>query len=95
MIKLSLKSILSKKNETASILASLIEQLNASIWIEDDTGNILLGNRSEAYKVEQAIKVDNELIGVVKGDEEANIIADLLNYSIKKEGEKRKLGPRY
>ena len=38
MIKLSLKSILSKKNETASILTSLIERLNAGIWIEDDTG---------------------------------------------------------
>ncbi len=92
MIKLSLKSILGKKNETASILASLIERLNAGIWIEDDTGNILLGNRSEAYKVEQAIKVDNELIGVVKGDEKANIIAAVLNYSIKKEAEKKKLG---
>jgi class 3 adenylate cyclase len=92
MIKLSLKSILSKKNETASILASLIERLNAGIWIEDGTGNILLGNRSETYKVEQPIKVDNELVGVVKGDEGANIIAAVLNYSIKKEAEKRKLG---
>jgi class 3 adenylate cyclase len=92
MIKLSLKSILSKKNETASILASLIERLNASIWIEDDTGNILLGKSSEAHKVEQVIEVDNERIGVVKGDEEANIIAAVLNYSIKKEAEKRKLG---
>jgi hypothetical protein len=44
MLKLSLKTILSKKNETASIIASLIERLNASVWIEDDTGNILLGN---------------------------------------------------
>ncbi len=92
MIKLSLKSILSKKNETAYILASLIERLNAGIWIEDGTGNILLGNRSETYKVEQPIEVDNELVGVVKGDEEANIIAAVLNYSIKKEAEKRKLG---
>ena len=92
MTKLSLKSILGKKNETASVLASLIERLNAGIWIEDDTGNILLGNRSEAHKVEQVIRVDNELIGVVKGDEEANIIAAVLNHSIKKEAEKRKLG---
>lgn len=92
MTKLSLKSILGKKNETASILASLMERLNAGIWIEDDAGNILLGNRSETYKVEQVIKVDNEVIGVVKGDEEANIIAAVLNYSIKKEAEKRKLG---
>ena len=34
-----------------------------------------MGNRSEAHKFEQVIKVDNELIGVVKGDEKANIIA--------------------
>jgi len=93
MIKLSLKSILSKKNETAPILASLIERLNTGVWIEDDAGNILLGNRSEAYTVEQVIKVDNELIGFVKGnEEEANIIAAVLNHSIKKEAEKRKLG---
>ena len=92
MIKLSLKSILSKKNETASILASLIERLNAGIWIEDDTGNILLGTRSEPCKVEQVIKVENEVIGVVKGDEEANVIAAILRNSVQKEAEKKKLG---
>ncbi len=92
MIKLTLKSILSKKNETAPILASLIERLNTGVWIEDDTGNILLGNRSEAHRVEQVIEVDNEPIGVVKGDEEAKIIAAILNLSIRKEVEKRKLG---
>src|SRR6476660_1164835 len=92
MLKLSLKTILSKKNETASIIASLIERLNASVWIEDDTGNILLGNRSETFKVEEVIKVDNEPVGVVIGDEYANIIATIVNQAIKKEGEKRKLG---
>ena len=92
MLKLSLKTILSKKNETASIIASLIERLNASVWIEDDTGNILLGNRSETCKVEQVIKVDNEPVGVVRGDETANIVAAIINQSIQKEAEKKKLG---
>jgi len=92
MLKLSLKTILSKKNETASIIASLIERLNASVWIEDDTGNILLGNRSETCKVEEVIKVDNERVGVVRGDEYANIIATIVNQAIKKEAEKKKLG---
>ena len=92
MIKLSLKSILGKKNDTSPILVSLMERLNAGIWIEDETGNILLGKRSETYKVEQVIKVDNEVIGFVKGYEEANVIAAVLNYSIRKEAEKRKLG---
>jgi adenylate cyclase len=92
MLKLSLKTILSKKNETASIIASLIERLNASVWIEDDTGNILLGNRSETCKVEQVITVDNEPVGVVRGDEIANLVAAIINQSIQKEAEKKKLG---
>jgi len=92
MIKLSLKSVLGKKNETASIIVSLIERLNASIWIEDDSGNTLLGNKSETCKMEQVIKVDNEPVGVVKGDEYVNIIAAILNQSIQKEAEKKKLG---
>jgi len=92
MIKLSLKTILSKKNETASVIASVIERLNAGIWIEDDSGNTLLGNRLEAYKVEQVIKVDNEPVGLVRGDEGVNIIAAILSQLIQKEAEKKKLG---
>jgi adenylate cyclase len=92
MLKLSLKTILSKKNDTASIIASLTDRLNANIWIEDNSGNILLGNRSESYKVENIIKVEDEVVGVVKGDETASIVAAILNQSIQKEAEKKKLG---
>lgn len=74
------------------MIASVIDRLNANVWIEDDKGNVLLGNRSETYKVEQVIKLENEPIGTVKGDEEANIIAAILNHSIQKEAEKKKLG---
>ena len=70
----------------------MIERLNAGIWIEDDTGNILLGTRSEPCKLVQVIKVENEVIGVVKGDEEANVIAAILRNSVQKEAEKKKLG---
>ena len=55
MLKLSLKTILNKKNETALMIASIIERLNASVWIEDDKGNSLLGSRSETCKVEQVV----------------------------------------
>src|SRR5678816_234697 len=92
MLKLSLKTILSKKNDTASIIASLADRLNENIWIEDNSGNILLGNRSESYKGENINKVDDEVVGVVKGDETANIVAAILNQSIQKEAEKKKLG---
>jgi class 3 adenylate cyclase len=92
MSKLSLKSILSKKNDTTSMIASLIERLNAIIWIEDNSGNVLLGNRCESHQLEKEIKVDDELIGFVKGDETAIIIATILDQAIKKEAEKKKLG---
>lgn len=92
MLKLSLKTILSKKNDTASIIASLTDRLNANIWVEDNSGNILLGNRSESYKVEKIIKVEDEVVGIVKGDETASIVAAILNQSIQKEAEKKKLG---
>jgi adenylate cyclase len=92
MLKLSLKTILGKKNDTASIIASLIEQLNVNIWVEDNSANILFGNRSESYKVEEIIKSDDEVIGVVRGDEAANIVAAILKQSIQKETEKKKLG---
>src|SRR5689334_10716875 len=92
MLKLSLKSILSKKNDTTSMIASLIERLHASIWIEDNSGNILLGNRSEQPNLVKEIEVDNEVIGFVKGDESSNIIATILDQAIKKEAEKKKLG---
>src|SRR5215467_12446624 len=92
MIKLSLKSILNKKNETASVIVSLIEQLSAHVWIEDENGKVLLGSQGDAYTIERKVIVDNELFGVVKGNDKANIIADILSNSVQKEAEKKKLG---
>src|SRR5205085_10037169 len=90
--KLSLKSILNKRNETASVITSLIKQLEANVWIEDEGGKTLVGDKAETFQVEQAIIADEELIGIVKGDEKTNIIAAVLNNSVQKEVEKEKLG---
>ncbi len=92
MTKLSLKNIIGKKNEMTSVIVSLIEQLHACVWVEDDTGKILLGTEAETYQFEYPVKVDDEMIGVVKGDENAIMIADLLIHSTQKETEKKKLG---
>src|SRR5262245_48841135 len=92
MIKLSLKTVLNKKNETASAISSLIQQLDAEVWIEDESGKILLGIPAATHKVERSIYVDGELIGVVKGDDKASAIADILNNYVQKEAEKKKLG---
>lgn len=92
MIKLSLKSVLNKKSETTSVIVSLIQQLNAGVWIEDENGKVLLGDPGHSYKIERTIIVDNESVGVVKGDDKANIIASILDNAVQKEAEKKKLG---
>jgi adenylate cyclase len=92
MIKLSLKSVLSKKSETTSVIVSLIQQLDAGVWIEDENGKVLLGDPGHSYNFERTIIVDNDLVGVVKGDDKANIIADILDNTVQKEAEKKKLG---
>jgi class 3 adenylate cyclase len=92
MTNLSLKNIIGKKNQITPVIVSLIEQLHACIWIEDDSGKILLGAGTENYQFEYPVKVGDELIGVVKGDRTAGIIADLIIHSAQKEVEKKKLG---
>ena len=44
MVRVTLKSILSKKNNVSPLVLSLIEQMNAHISIEDESGILLCGN---------------------------------------------------
>lgn len=92
MARISLKNILSKKNDTAVILNTFIEKLNAGVWIEDEAGNTLLGIKQNTVTIEYPIQLADELLGFVKGDEHGKIISDLLIYLIKKESEKKNLG---
>lgn len=92
MTKLTLKSIFNKRNEITSVVVALIQQLNATAWVEDETGKILLGEAREKYQLTIPIVVDGETIGIVKGDENANIIAAILTNSAQRETEKKKLG---
>ena len=92
MSKLSLKNIIGKKNDAAALLHSMFEQLKATVCIEDENGKILLGNDTIAMDFQFAVTVEDEIIGWVKGDEKARIIARLLTHLSQKESEKKKLG---
>src|SRR5688572_21388412 len=92
MGRLSLKTIIGKKNETTSLLLSLIEQLNTTLSIQDETGKILLGEEQDVTLFMHPVKVGDEQIGFVAGDEKAIVIASLLNHLCQKEAEKKKLG---
>jgi ligand-binding sensor domain-containing protein len=80
-----------RKSETTSVLVSLIQQLDAGVWIEDENGKVLLGDPGHSYNFERTIIVDNDLVGVVKGMTR-QIFADILDNTVQKEAEKKKLG---
>ena len=92
MAIVSLKSLIGKKNETAASLLSLIVKMQASVWIEDNNGNILLGQALSDAEHCISIKVDDEVIGYVKGNGATESIASILSLLIQKETERKKLG---
>lgn len=92
MAKVSLKNIIGKKNEATSLLHTMMEQLQIRAWAEDENGKLLLGTVNEPARITFPLKADNELVGYVKGDEKAGLIAQLLNHLLQKESEKKKIG---
>lgn len=92
MAIVSLKSLIGKKNETAASLLSLIVKMEASVWIEDNSGNILLGQALNEAEHCISIQIDDEIIGYVKGNSATESIASILSLLIQKETERKKLG---
>lgn len=94
MPRINLKNILVKNNQANALLSSLIEELNVIIYIEDDTQKILFGKYSDTISHKEPIKLDEEIIGWVKGegDDKVYLVASLVNLLIQKEAEKKKIG---
>ena len=92
MARISLKNILSKKNNVTPLILSLIEQMNAHINIEDEEGKILCGNTQEPFQYQHPVKLEDETLGWVKGDEKTVHIAALLTLLTQKEFERKNLG---
>ena len=92
MAKITLKNIVGRKNETSKLVSDLIRQLNADVWIEDENGKILSGSQQNSPASIATISSDNETIGFVKGDDKAELIANVISQLAQKESEKKKLG---
>lgn len=91
MARLNLKNIISKKDGVDVLLSSFKNQLDNPFCVTDSTGKLLFGLDND-QQLEFPITADDEVIGSVKGDEKAIVVADLLNYLSKKEAEKKRLG---
>ena len=92
MARISLKNILSEKTESFALISSLLEELKAAVYIEDSSQKIILGKPTANVIVELPVKLDEEIIGWIKGDDKVPVIASLVNLLIQKESEKKKIG---
>ncbi len=92
MPKIILKNILSKKSNTEALTLLLIEQMKAHISITDEKNNYLCGNTELVTQYEHPVKLHEEIIGWVKGDEKAVHIASLLALLVQKEFDRKNLG---
>jgi hypothetical protein len=92
MARVTLKNIIGKKNDGVSLLTSLIEHHDARIFIEDESGKLLLGDPSADPAHQEPVMLEGETMGWIKGDENVFIVAKLLKHLLEKEVEKKKLG---
>lgn len=92
MPRLTLKNILSKKNNTEALTLSLIEQMNAHVSITDEKDIYLCGNKELLTQHEHPIKLQEEILGWVKGDDKSIHIAAFLRLLVQKEIERKNLG---
>jgi adenylate cyclase len=92
MPRINLKNILTKNSGVQVLLSSLMQQLNANLFVEDHAEKVLFGNNASPIAKEESIKADDEIIGWVKGDEHVSVIASLINVLVQKEMERKKLG---
>ncbi|MCC7402579.1 MAG: GAF domain-containing protein [Chitinophagaceae bacterium] len=92
MPKLSLKNIFDNRTGSAATILSLIEQLQAPVRIEDESGKVLLSFGSVTEKYRHPLHLGGEIIGWVTGDEKSSFISELLHLLLQKESERKKLG---
>src|SRR5882672_10046622 len=92
MYRPTLKNIFRKKNEALLLVDSLVKELKADVFVEDEKGEILLGVSKSSTPFQQPLEIEGELIGWVKGDEKTLLVAQLLTHLIQKETERKKLG---
>ncbi|HLX90458.1 MAG TPA: adenylate/guanylate cyclase domain-containing protein [Puia sp.] len=91
MAKINLQNILNLSGASA-LISTLVEQTGADIFIENEKQKVVFGIRRDDTPCQIPVKVDEEIIGWVKGDHKAEVAASFLNLLVQKESERKKLG---
>lgn len=90
MSKINLKRIISKK-EVSSLLNGLSNFSGTDLCIKDAEQNIITGNYNRDSHYNYPVEVNGKVIGWVCGEENASVIAGLLNHLASLELEKKAL----
>ena len=95
MAKLSLKNILNKDNDNISLVNSLVTEISAAVSVEDNNGKLVFSAHTTddmSLPFQFPVLLENEILGWVKGNEKASLVAEVLSHLLKKESERKKLG---
>lgn len=92
MASISLKRLIGKKNETVELFENLLHLTSERIGIEDDEGNLLFGVKMLEPALSIPVTVNEEVLGWVKGGDQARILAGIIQHYAQKESERKTLG---
>ena len=62
MAKVALKHIIGSKKELYKVVTALISQLNTTVWIEDETGKLLYGEKKDTNHSSYPVILDEEIV---------------------------------
>jgi transcriptional regulator with GAF, ATPase, and Fis domain len=91
MARISLKRLIGRKKEAASIINHLVSAMDTSIGVKDADEQLLLGVDYENPTGKYPVELEGETLGWVIGGKQAAAVASLLTYLASKEAEKKTL----
>ena len=77
--------------EVFPIITNLMTLINAPIAVLDTHSNLLLGEQREDFEKQFAVKRGSDVIGWVRGNERASLLASFLSFAAMREYEKKAL----
>ncbi|MEO7444064.1 MAG: adenylate/guanylate cyclase domain-containing protein [Ferruginibacter sp.] len=92
MGRINLKNIIGKNKPFHEVILQWIAMSGAEAWVESPDGKILLGTARENYGDAYPVNIEDEMVCLVKGNEKALLVADLIRQLALKELEKKNLG---
>jgi hypothetical protein len=87
----TLRKLFEKKGKLPAILSSLMQNLDEKVWIQDASGNVLLGSSPVPQGRTYPILSNGVEIGCTVGSRAAASLGELISHLLDEEAEKKSL----